>query len=133
MCDIYDFLNKVFDKNLMTKFLINIFDYDDLKDYNYISRVSENNESVILDVYDNITKNRFNRYCFNFDREGEYVFNEEYDNIFITNINVLNTEDSDNKLIKFAYLFKLSYEDRIRYAETFLDKEFISILKNNSI
>ena len=126
--EMYNFLKKIINKKLLTKFLINIFDYTGLEDYNYISRLSSNKDAIILDIYDNVTVNRFNRYCFNFNKKSSTVFNEEYNNVFVTNIAVLNTIDDNNNLIKLAYLFKLSKKDRIEYANTFLDKEFINLL-----
>ena len=126
--EMYSFFRKIINKKLMTKFLINIFDYEGLEDYNYISRLSSNKDSVILDIYDNVTENRFNRYCFNFNEESKTIFNEEYDNVFLTNIAVLNSTDDDNKLIKFAYLFNLSKKDRVEYGSTFLDKKFVDLL-----
>ncbi len=125
---LFKFLKRVSNRKLMTKFLINIFDYDGLEDYNYISRISMKDDSVILDVYDNVTENRFNRYCFNFIKSDKAFDTRERDNVFVTEINILSLTDTDNKLLKFAYLFKML---DIEYAKAFLDKEIVGILTNS--
>jgi len=126
--EMYTFLKCIESNNLMTKFLINIFHYDGLEDYNYISRIGMNENLVILDIYDNVTENRFNRYCFNFDKDSSSYFNEEYNNVFITNIAINNSFDEDNNFIKLSYMFKISKSKRVEYAKTFLDDEFIKFL-----
>ncbi len=125
--EMYCFLKRIFDRKLMTKFLINIFDYEGLEDFNYISRVSMKEDMVILDVYDNITDNRFNRYCFDFNAKAKSFFNNLKNDVFVTKIAVLNIKEKKDKLIKLAYLFNLSYEKRIKYAKTFLDDVFINL------
>ena len=126
--ELYDFLKCIESNNLMTKFLVNIFHYIGLEDYNYISRISMNDNSVILDIYDNVTENRFNRYYFNFDKNSKSFFNEKYNNVFVTSISVMNSNDEDNNLIKLSYMFKISKSKRVEYAKTFLDDEFIKFV-----
>ena len=125
------FINKINDRKLMTKFIINIFDYEGLQDYNYIFRMIDGNNEVIIDIYDNVSDNRFNRYIFSFVNR-DYVFKvSEEGNVFVNYISVLNMVDSSNKLEKLAYLFKLDEDEiMIEYASTFLDIEFVDILKN---
>ena len=57
-----EFLYSLEEEKKLTKFLKIIFKYKVLHDYNYISRIVVSKESVILDIYDNILENRFNRY-----------------------------------------------------------------------
>ena len=57
-----EFLYSLEEEKKLTKFLKIIFKYKVLHDYNYISRIVVNDKSVILDVYDNILENRFNRH-----------------------------------------------------------------------
>jgi len=123
------FINKINDRKLMTKFIRNIFDYDKIQDYNYIFRMIDGNNEIIIDIYDNISDNRFNRYIFSFE-EKDYTFKVlEEGNVFVNYISVLNMVDSDNKLEKLAYLFKLEDNEMLIYANTFLNKIFVDILK----
>ena len=122
------FFKKIKYRKLMTNFLINIFDYQGLHDYNYIYRIQDNNDNIIIDVYDNISANRFNRYIFSFnDLEDDYKVSEK-DNVFVTVIGVFNIYDCDNKLIKFANLFRINKHEMIDYARTFLEQEFVKII-----
>ena len=123
------FINKINDRKLMTKFIRNIFDYDKIQDYNYIFRMIDGNNEIIIDIYDNISDNRFNRYIFSFE-EKDYTFKVlEEGNVFVNYISVLNMVDSDNKLEKLAYLFKLEDNEMLIYANTFLNKIFVDILR----
>ena len=123
------FLRKIKYRKLMTSFLINIFDYNGLHDYNYIYRIEDNNDDIIIDIYDNISANRFNRYIFSFSNlEKDYQVYEK-DSVFVTIINVINSKDNQNKLLKLAYLFNIDKEKMLDYANTFLDMEFIKIIK----
>lgn len=123
------FITVIQKKNLLTKFIKNIFDYNDLHDYNYIFRMIVDNDSIILDIYDNISDNRFNRYIFDFKSELENIDIIQEGNVFVTKLSIKNMLDVDNKLCKLAYLFKLDNSKMIEYSKTFLDKEFILILK----
>lgn len=123
------FINKINDRKLMTKFIINIFDYEKLQDYNYIFRMIDGNNEVIIDIYDNVSDNRFNRYIFSFVNK-DYVFKVlEEGNVFVNYISVLNMVDGNNKLEKLAYLFKLDEDEMLGYANTFLNKIFVDILE----
>ena len=126
------FINEIVDCGLMTAFIKNIFDYDEFNDYNYLFRMKEIENKIIIDIYDNISDNRFNRYIFSFSR-GEFdVKVVEDKNVFVTYINVYNVyeNNNNNKLLKLAYLFKLNSSKMIMYSETFLNREFVEILKN---
>ena len=123
------FINKIYDRKLMTKFIINIFDYEGLQDYNYIFRMIDVNNEVIIDIYDNVSDNRFNRYIFSF-MDNDYVFKVlEEGNVFVYYISLLNVVDGNNKLLKLAYLFKLDENKMLDYANTFLCKIFVDILE----
>ena len=123
------FVNKINDRKLMTKFIINIFDYEGLQDYNYIFRMIDGNNEVIIDIYDNVSDNRINRYIFSFVNR-DYVFKVlEEGNVFVNYISIMNVVDSNNKLEKLAYLFKLDEDEMLDYANTFLNKIFVDILE----
>ena len=122
------FIDKIYKNNLMTLFIKNVFDYEDFNDYNYLFRMKEDKDSIVIDIYDNISDNRFNRYIFYF-YKGEYDIKVlEEGNVFVSYIYIYNVEDSDNKLLKLAYLFKLDKIEMIRYSKTFLSLEIVMIL-----
>lgn len=122
------FIKEIERNNLLTKFLNEVFGYECLLDYSYIYRMTSKDDRVIIDIYDNISNNRFNRYIFIFEK-GKYIKKvEEVDNVYVTYINVLNIKDSNNKLDKLIYLFNLNKNKMIIFGSTFLDKEFIKIL-----
>lgn len=122
------FINKIYDKKLMTLFIRNLFDYNNFYDYNYIFRMKEDKKRIIIDIYDNVSSNRFNRYIFSF-THGEYDIRIEEDkNVFVSYINVLDLNDSDNKLKKLGYLFNIKEKRMVDYAETFLDDEIVNCL-----
>lgn len=123
------FINRINERKLMTKFIINIFDYENIQDYNYIFRMIDENDKVIIDIYDNISDNRFNRYIFYF-KEKKYTFRvQEEGNVFVNYISVINMIDGNNKLQKLAYLFKLEQDEMLTYANTFLNKVFVDIIE----
>lgn len=124
----YQFVNKINDIGLMTKFIMNIFNYSDINNNNYIVRISENDKEIIIDIYDNVSDTRFNRYIFNFIDNGEGVKKYKDDFIYITYISILNIVDSDDKIMKLCYLFKMNSDRMVQYANSFLDKEFVSLL-----
>ena len=125
----YKFIRCIIDNNIVTKFIINVFDYVDLCDYNYIFRVLSTDKEIILDIYDNVSIIRFNRYIFNFSDSFDV---KEYvkDDVHVTEISVLSVSNINNKLFKLAYLFRLKYDDMLVYADSFLDEEFVSMLMN---
>lgn len=124
-----NFIEEVEKQGLLTSFLSSLFDYGNFNDYNYIFRLQAEKRLTIIDIYDNISDNRFNRYIFHF-RKGNYMIDVQEDqNVFVTNINVLNTCDSDNKIVKLAYLFKIRKSQMLDYARTFLPEEIVQVLK----
>ena len=123
------FIKTIQERNKLTDFIKLIFDYNNLQDYNYIFRLSMNNNEVIIDIYDNISDNRFNRYIFSYDK-GKYETKVVSDNnVFKTYIDVLNLSNPSNKLYKLGYMTILDKEKIIDYGNTFLSKEYIDILK----
>ncbi len=124
---IYSFIKNIERNRLLTVFISNMFNYENLTNYNYLFRLTKTNSEVIMDIYDNISINRFNRYIFVFDSEKEYV-NKLFDGVYLTYINVKTVKNSNNKLNKLAYLLKLSKYEAIEYAKTFLDKRIVNIL-----
>ena len=124
-----EFINKLQEKKELTLFIKNLFDYENFNDYNYIFRLGEEQNRVIIDIYDNISLHRFNRYIFSF-TAGEYdIIVTEESNVFVSFINVLNVNDSEDKLLKLAYLFKIPDNEMIDYANTFMDSKHITILE----
>lgn len=126
---LYRFIKRIERSKLLTLFIQNIFDYDNLYDYNYIFRINKEGDNLVIDIYDNVSVNRFNRYIFNYDNKVINNDNSCDNNVFITYINVNNMKDSNNKLYKLAYLFKLEDDKIITYANTFLDQKIVAILK----
>ena len=122
------FINELVKDKKITLFIRNIFNYQEINDYNYLFRVIEENNSVMMDIYDNISDNRFNRYIFSFDK-GKYDMKViQEGNVFVTFIFINKVIDCDNKLLKLAYLFKLDNLEMIDYAKDFLDKEIVEVL-----
>jgi len=112
----------------MTLFIKNIFNYEDFYDYNYIFRMIDTDNEIIVDIYDNVSDNRFNRYIFSFISLGYDIKVVEEGNVFVSYISVLDVMDDDNNLIKLAYLFKIGIDLMTQYANSFLDDVFIEIL-----
>lgn len=123
------FIEKIEDRKLTTLFIKELFDYDNFNDYNYLFRMKDDNKRVIIDIYDNVSSNRFNRYIFSFTK-GDYDFKLVEDkNVFVSYINILNLVDSDNKLLKLGYLFRIRKNKMIDYAKTFLTDEIVKCLE----
>ena len=123
------FINYIEEHNIMTLFIKNLFDYRELYDYNYLFRLKVIGSNVIIDIYDNVSNNRFNRYIFNFNDEKDNYHSVNSDNVYVTYLNVFKTNDSENKLDKLAHLFSLKKREMYDYAKTFLDDIFIDILR----
>lgn len=124
----YKFIKSIEDNNKLTSFIKNLFNYKSLHDYNYIFRLINSPNEIIIDIYDNISHNRFNRYIFNFVNSGFTIKTKEENNVFVTTINIENVNNSSNKLLKLAYLFKLPNDRKNTYAKTFLDNELVLLL-----
>jgi len=127
----YSFILEVDNQGKTTEFLKQLFCYKELCDVNYIFRVSLNGKTVVMDVFDNISENRFNRYFFQFKKAKPNYLVNELNNIFVTTINVLSLNKTiffENNLLKFAYLFKCRSSMTVNYAKTFLSDELTNIL-----
>ena len=112
----------------LTLFIKDVFNYLELFDFNYIFRIREEEDRVIIDIYDNVSSNKFNRYVFIF-KKGYYDYNVLRKNgIVITYINVYSVDNTINNILRLAYLFSISSDKMIEYANTFLDKEIVNIL-----
>lgn len=123
------FIEMIEESNLITDFIKNICGYKNINDYNYMFRMFSNDNEIIIDIYDNFTDNRFNRYIFNFLDCDYVVLDEIEDYLFVKYISILNIKDSDDNLYKFAYLFRLDNNMMLDYASSFLDAKFVDILK----
>ena len=123
------FIRSIEKRQKLTLFISRIFDYDNFNDYNYLFRMKEEDNQIIIDIYDNVSVNRFNRYIFIYDNIITKIRIIEDNNVFVTYLPVLNINENDciNKLIKLAYLFG-NCNDVVAYAKTFLDDEFVDIL-----
>lgn len=113
----------------LTNFIAFIYNYKDFNDYNYIFRLLEKEDRVVIDIYDNISNNRFNRYIFSFSNNNLKTKVIKENNVFITYINVNTLKEGNNNLYKLAYMFKLNKKEMIIYASTFLESKYIEILK----
>ena len=120
------FNNEITNNNLLTDFFNDIFEYRYLKEYNYIYRYTEEKDKIIIDIYDNISNNRFNRYIFLFNSNLDNRV-EEDNNVFITYINTNKPPKDNSNISKLAYLITLD-NNQIEYAKTFLDQKYLDIL-----
>lgn len=123
-------MNTIKNNGLLTKFLNTVFEYNNLSDFSYIYRLTNKADRVVIDIYDNISNNRFNRYIFLFNDLKYDKRVVEENNVFVTYINVLKYKDNNNNFDKLIYLINLDKQEMIMYANTFLDKEFIEILND---
>ena len=124
------FFENISDKELMTLFIKILFNYENLHDYNYLFRIKEEKNKIIVDIYDNVSDNRFNRYIFDFNI-GEYDMKViEEGNVFVNYIYISNIKDPDNNLLKLAYLFRIRKNKMIEYAKTFLPNEIVQVLSD---
>ena len=127
---LFTFIKTIENNNLLTEFIVNIFDYSNFHDYNYIFRISDNSNDVIIDIYDNISDNRFNRYVFSFFKNSYDILINNDGNVYVTSISVNNINNMDNKLYKLAYMFSDNCGNMLCYAKTFLDGKFVNILRD---
>ena len=125
-----EFIETIDRRKLMTQFIKNMFNYQELYDYNYLFRIKEEGNMIVIDIYDNVSNNRFNRYIYFFS-PGKYMIKiEERDNVFVNYINIMNIDKDnyENNIIKLGYLFKLKKNKMIEYAHKFLSDEVVDIL-----
>lgn len=125
-----EFIETIDRRKLMTQFIKNMFNYQELYDYNYLFRIKEKGNMIVIDIYDNVSNNRFNRYIYRFS-PGKYMIKiEEKDNVFVNYINIMNIDKDnyENNIIKLGYLFKLKKNKMIEYAHKFLSDEVVDIL-----
>ena len=124
------FLNIVKSRGLLTKLIQELYDFTDINEYNYIYRLICEDNLVIIDIYDNFSVNRFNRYIFSFDNNGEYdVKVLEENNVFVTRIYVLKIKKcNNNNIYNFAYLFSLNKDEMLEYSKKLFSKELNNIL-----
>ena len=127
-CVFKQFIDEINGRKLLTKFIINIFDYSDFHDYNYLFRMIDNKSEIIIDIYDNVSDNRFNRYVFSFEKLGYDIKIIEESNVFVNYISINDIIDCNSNLLRLAYLFKIDDNLMIEYASSFLDNLFVSIL-----
>lgn len=125
-----EFLEVIYEKKLLTDFLNDIFEYKNFCDYNYIYRLGSDNESIIIDVYDNVSTNRFNRYiyCFSNNSKDNYVV-REIDNVYVHYYDVFRIEKIGDKKKMFGHLFTISCNDMLEYARIFMDNKYVECLK----
>lgn len=125
-----EFLELILKKNLLTKFLNDIFEYNSFKDYNYIYRLGSDEESIVIDIYDNVSINRFNRYIYSFMSNNDYDYVVEiHNNVYVHYYNVFRLGGKLDKRMMFGYLFTLSYDKMVEYAREFMDTEYLECLE----
>lgn len=125
-----EFLELILKKNLLTKFLNDIFEYNSFKDYNYIYRLCSDEKSIVIDIYDNISVNRFNRYIYSFMCNNDYDYMVEvHNNVYVHYYNVFRLGGKLDKRMMFGYLFTLSYDKMVEYAREFMDTEYLECLE----
>lgn len=125
-----DFINNINNMNLMTEFIKNMFKNDNIFDYNYMFRFTTTDDEIIIDIYDNISDKKFNRYIYSFNIDNYNYKLEVEDRLYIHYINIFNIEDNDDNMLKLGYLFSLDNNKMIEYAKIFLNDEFVLILKD---
>ena len=124
-----EFVGRIASKgNILTLFIKSIFDYEEFYDYSYLFRMKEEGNTEIIDIYDNVSDNRFNRYMFIYDKGEYYISVIDECNGFVSYIYVYNVVDSKDKLLKLAYLFNLDNDLMVEYAKSFLPDKIIQIL-----
>lgn len=125
-----DFINRINNLGLMTEFIMNIFGYKDIFDYNYMFRIIDDGNDLIMDIYDNVSENKFNRYVYSF-YDSDYDYKREIgDKLFVHYINIFKIRDIDNNVLRLGYLFSLDMDKMIDYAKIFMNDKFILILDN---
>lgn len=124
------FIKEIEKNNLLTLFIKEIFDYKSLEDYNYIFRMIEEKNTIIIDIYDNVDGNHFNRYIFNFSKKDFEYKSIEKNNIVINYINICNITNQKNNLLKFSYLFKTTKNKIYSYAKSFMSAKLLVCLQN---
>ena len=118
-----EFIETIDRRKLMTQFIKNMFNYQELYDYNYLFRIKEKGNMIVIDIYDNVSNNRFNRYIYRFS-PGKYMIKiEEKDNVMN-----IDKDNYENNIIKLGYLIKLKKNKMIEYAHKFLSDEVVDIL-----
>ena len=120
------YINNLKRKKLLTSFISYIFDYPNIKEYNYIFRIKKENNNVIIDIYDNISTYKLNRYIF--DYSSNELKKHHKESIYITQIGMINIKNKKSKIFKLAYLFTLEKNKMSDYANKFLKPEFTELL-----
>ncbi len=132
-----EFLNSLVKNKKLTLFYKIILDYKILNDYNYISRIVKEKNYIIIDIYDNILDNRFNRYIFDFQSNNNSIDIKCDNDVIVTKICVNGKYKPNNNLMRLAYLFSNNNHNIMEYAKTFLPDDILilleNILKNKSI
>ena len=122
------YLRSLNNKNKLIKLLKIFFGYKDIKKDNYLVRLYEDDDRVVMDIYDNINNNRFNRYIFDFKNNLGTIVREYRTNVYITEIYVRTINKINKLILKFAYIFKLKDEEMSEYAKKILPKELLTPL-----
>ena len=123
------FINIIQKEKLLTKLIGELFNYHSFHDYNYIFRMTQKEKAVIWDIYDNISQNRFNRYIFNFNKCSYSYKVIKNSDVYLNYIGILNINNSDHNLLKFANLFTMETSKIIAYASSFLDDSIVNCLE----
>lgn len=123
------FINEIINREMLTEFIKEIFNYENLFDYNYIFRMVDKDNFIIIDIYDNVSKNRFNKYIFDFfcNQYDVLLFNDG--DVVVKKISIINADKNGSNFLKLAYLFSLDISLMLDYARGFLGVKFVKILE----
>ena len=125
-----EFIKLLDSRNLLTLFIKNIFNYQEFNDYNYLFRMVEDGNKIIIDIYDNVSVHRFNRYIFNFGKkryDGSMIFSN--DNVYVTYIDINYLTNNASDIFRLGYLFKIKKGMMLDYAKDFFDDEILVVLE----
>ena len=101
----------------MTSFIKNFFDYKYLNDYNYIFRMIDNEVELIIDIYDNVSENRFNRYVFNFDSHSKNKTLLKEIHAILKPEDFLSTSNSTFALCSIGKYIRSKFKDKCKYEQ----------------
>lgn len=125
------YIKSIIKRKKLTLLVNNIFDKKIIDDNSYLFRLINNKNQVIIDIHDNVSTNRFNRYIFDFGNTNKEYETKVIDGVYITYIGINNIKTYHNNIQKFASLFNRHNKNILSEAKIFMDNELIDILIYN--